>query len=325
MSLYKQPGSEVWWTRFTVNGERVRESTGEYDPRAAQKFEDKLKASKHDQPKLKGKTWGQAVLDWAGAQTRSDSDLQSLAKFGQHYPDRLLSSVTAESIDKALRKFTKTEGTYNRYLNRVMAILTRAGVKVKAERKKNKSPKKRMWLTRPQYAALLAELRPHQRPMVEFALHTGLRQANVLKLQWSHVDLKHAQVWVDSNDAKGEKNIGIPLSKEAIRVLTPIQRANPVWVFTFRGQPISEIKTSFQAACCRAGVGAIRNGLYEGFTWHGLRHTFATWHAQNGTPLEVLKELGGWEDMRMLEEHYAHHVKGIKAKYADNLGLNNGH
>lgn len=321
MSLYKQPGSEIWWASVTVNGERIRVSTGEYVEAAARKFHDKLKAKRHDAPVLKGKTWGAAVMQWAEAQTRSDSDIQALAKFGKHYPDRLLTSVTDVSVDKALRSFVKTEGTYNRYLNRICAVMKLAGAPLKITRKRNKSPKVRTWLTHEQWAKLLAELKPHQRPMVEFALQTGLRQANVLQLQWDHVDFKHAQVWVDSNDAKGDKSIGVPLNKEALRVLKAIQGANPFWVFTFRGQPVSEIKTSFQAACVRAGVGRIVDGRYQGFTWHGLRHTWATWHAQAGTPLEVLQELGGWTDPRMLQENYAHHVKGVKAKYVDNLGL----
>ncbi len=36
-----------------------------------------------------------------------------------------------------------------------------------------------------------------------------------------------------------------------------------------------------------------------------LRHTWASWHVQNGTPLEVLKELGGWESLEMVMR-YAH-------------------
>jgi integrase len=177
-----------------------------------------------------------------------------------------------------------------------------------------------MWLTHAQWESLRAELKPHQQPMVEFALYTGLRQSNVLQLRWDHVDLVRDMVWVDSGDTKGDKNIGVPLNKEAARVLKAIQGANPFWVFTFRGQPVAEIKTAFQAACIRAGVGRISpEGLYVGFTWHGLRHTWATWHAMNGTPMEVLQELGGWTDPRMVKEHYTHHVPGMKARYVDNL------
>jgi site-specific recombinase XerD len=43
----------------------------------------------------------------------------------------------------------------------------------------------------------------------------------------------------------------------------------------------------------------------EDFHWHDLRHTWASWHVQRGTPLQVLKELGGWETLEMVQR-YAH-------------------
>jgi len=43
----------------------------------------------------------------------------------------------------------------------------------------------------------------------------------------------------------------------------------------------------------------------ENFRWHDLRHTWASWHIQRGTPLQVLKELGGWATLEMVQR-YAH-------------------
>lgn len=77
------------------------------------------------------------------------------------------------------------------------------------------------------------------------------------------------------------------------------ERARTGPVFLFRGKPISSVKTAFMAACIRAQVGRYEAGGYQGFTWHGLRHTWATWHVQNGTPLDVLQKLGGWSDLRI--------------------------
>jgi integrase len=58
-------------------------------------------------------------------------------------------------------------------------------------------------------------------------------------------------------------------------------------------------------------------GSYQGFTWHGFRHTWATWHVQNGTPLDVLQKLGGWSDLRMVM-NYAHHAPGFAAGFVGN-------
>lgn len=318
MSLYKQAGSDIYYADVYVPGQpRLRRSTGETDRRAAQKIHDEFKAAlwKID-PGLKGKTWGRAVNKWADAEERSDSELLSLAKFGRAYKDRLLTAVTAESIDKALA-FCETAGTYTRYRTMIAAILNLSDVKLKLVSRRDKKTKPRDWITHEQWERLRAELPAHMRPMAEFAVSTGLRQANVLGLTWSRVDIKRKVVWVEAEDTKADAAISVPLSKEAIHVLETQKDQHPEFVFTFRGKPIKEIKTAWQAASLRAGVGRVVDGRYLGFTWHGLRHTWATWHCQNGTPLEVLQKLGGWSDLRMVM-NYAHHSPGHLASFADN-------
>ncbi len=306
--------------RFTVDGVKVRESTGEYDQKAAQRIHDQRKGKQHDAPKLKGKTWGQAVLKWAQAQTRSESDLLSMVKFGTFYKDRTLSTVTAEGIQNTLNMFVKTDGTYNRYVARISAILTLSGLKIKLTKKHNKKAKKREWITQDQWYKLYAELPLHLKAPASFAVRTGLRQANVLGLSWRCVDLERGMAFIEGMDSKSGNAIGVPLDPDAVEVLKTVKGQHAEWCFTFRGKPFKDIKTSFMAACIRAGLGKFTDEGYVGFTWHGLRHTWATWQAQNGTPLEVIKELGGWTDMRMME-NYAHHVPGLKAKFVGNLGL----
>jgi integrase len=66
---------------------------------------------------------------------------------------------------------------------------------------------------------------------------------------------------------------------------------------------------SWRAALVRAGI--------ENFRWHDLRHTWASWHIQNGTPLNVLKELGGWADLSMVLR-YAHLTSEHLSMYVNN-------
>jgi hypothetical protein len=41
------------------------------------------------------------------------------------------------------------------------------------------------------------------------------------------------------------------------------------------------------------------------FRWHDLRHTWASWLIQHGTPLYDLQEMGGWKSAAMVRR-YAH-------------------
>jgi integrase len=324
MSLYKRPGSEFWWINIAHAGQRVRRSSGETDRVAAQRIHDEVKADLWKaQPKIAGLTWGKAVAAWCDVELRSESELLSLAKFGRGFPDRKLTDLTADAIDARLRAFCRTPGTYTRYRTMLAAILAlavgrgwlREAPKLHVWRVK-KAAKPRDWLTLEQWQKLYLELPSHLRAPAAFALATGLRRANVLGLTWDRVDLDRRLVWIEAEDAKGAEAISVPLSIDAVNLLTPLPHREGA-VFLYRGQPIVSVKTAFMAACIRAGLGRYEDGSYVGFTWHGLRHTWATWHVQNGTPLDVLQKLGAWSDLRMVM-NYAHHAPSHLAGFADN-------
>ena len=84
----------------------------------------------------------------------------------------------------------------------------------------------------------------------------------------------------------------------ALKVLGKQIGKHPTRVFTYLGEPVTNVYTkAFKAALKRAGI--------EDFKWHDLRHTFATWHRQAGTPTHELQRLEGWKTGAMVER-YAH-------------------
>jgi len=108
----------------------------------------------------------------------------------------------------------------------------------------------------------------------------------------------------------GSKAIGVPLSRKAVDVLREQQGKHSNWVFPYRGRPVIQVTTK---AWARA-VG--RAGLQPGLVFHDLRHSWASWHAQAGTPIHVLQELGGWSTPEMVQR-YAHLSTKHLAEWVD--------
>ena len=103
----------------------------------------------------------------------------------------------------------------------------------------------------------------------------------------------------------------MPLNAPALALLSKQMGKHQTHVFSFRGQPIRQVSTkAWYEAQARAGI--------QDFRWHDLRHTWASWPVQSGTPLFALQELGGWESAEMVRR-YAHLSAEHLAPYADRL------
>jgi integrase len=147
--------------------------------------------------------------------------------------------------------------------------------------------------------------------MVRFSLETGLRQANVTGLQWSQIDLTRRCAWIHPDQAKARRAIAVPLSKAAVVIIREQLGKHLTHVFTYHGNPVTQVNT-------KAWRQALERAEIKDFRWHDLRHTWASWHVQAGTPLNVLQELGGWESVEMVRR-YAHLSSEHLAEYVDRL------
>lgn len=128
-------------------------------------------------------------------------------------------------------------------------------------------------------------------------------------------DMQRRVAWIHPDQAKAAKAIGVPLNNDAISILGAQIGKHQRNVFTYEGKPVSKAGTmAWRKALKRAGI--------EQFRWHDLRHTWASWHVQNGTPLNILKELGGWASYEMVQR-YAHLTPEHLAEFAENAKVAN--
>lgn len=329
MSLIKRKKSSVWWIDFVApNGERVRRSAQTCARKEAAELHDKLKSEVWrvqrlgERPK---RVWQDAVVRWLREQAHKASlrdDKRMLRWLHRFLADRDLESISRtliETIIEAKQAEGCSNATVNRHLALLRAILRRC---VRDWEWLDRSPAIRFlreptrrirFLNQTQALALLRELPPHLRDMTGFALATGLRAANVTGLTWEQVDLRRKLAWVHPDQAKARRAIAVPLNDTAVSIVERQIGKHPVHVFSYQGQPIRQVSTrAWYHALGRAGI--------EDFRFHDLRHTWASWHVQGGTPLLALQELAGWETERMVRR-YAHLAADHLAAFAGNARI----
>lgn len=322
----------ILWVRFTApGGQPVFRSAGTADRALATEWASKLHAEHYRVARLGEKPrrrWTEAVTAWLADHQKKRSlkkDLHNLRWLDPWLRDKYLHEIDADLLaelasarraeprDKRRRAdgtaFTDeptSQGTVDKMLALVRSILRDAHkrgwleapptIKLMGEAHSDDDYR---WLTREEAADLHDALAEHLRPPFLFALATGWREQNVLRLEWSRVDMARKVAWVKGSEAKAKRAIGAPLNRDALAILKGQQGKDKRWVFpNEEGQPYNRANnTGFKAAQRRAKVAPLK--------WHDLRHTWASWHVMAGTSLRSLMELGGWRSYKSVLR-YAH-------------------
>lgn len=310
MSLVRR--NQSWWVDFrSPSGKRVRRSAQTRDRMRAQEFHDRLKAELWRVEKLgerRERTFEEAAVAYLKdvAHKRTYGKIKEhIAKLRTYLKGYRLHEITRDAIDR-IKDDRVREGVKPATVNRTLEVL-RAMLNNAAEREWiDKVPKvKRLpepehrprYISRDQAERLMAELPEHLAAMVRLSLATGLRQRNVVELEWSQVDLDRRCAWIFADQAKGARGIAVALNSEAMAVLRQQPRIHQR-VFLYKGRPVSRVNNhAWRKALKRAGI--------ENFRWHDLRSTWATWHRQAGTSLDRLQKLGAWRSSKMIERYAA--------------------
>jgi len=143
----------------------------------------------------------------------------------------------------------------------------------------------------------------HMTPAVLLSLNTGMRAGELRHLQWTDISEDLSLISLRASTTKSRKVRHIPLNIEAREVLTQLKNQSDThcpYLFPNRTQdgPISAFgKRSWHAILDLAEI--------EDFTWHGLRHSFASSLVLHRVPIVEVQSLLGHADLRMTLK-YAH-------------------
>jgi integrase len=137
--------------------------------------------------------------------------------------------------------------------------------------------------------------------LVNFAVNTGMRQMELIKLEWNQINLEDRIVILDNQHhiTKGKRVRTIPLNSKAIQVLQNRDKTTSR-VFLFDGLPMIQHDLSL-----KFGKYIVLSGINTKLNFHSLRHTFASWLVQAGVSIYEVSKLLGHSDIKTTQI-YAH-------------------
>jgi integrase len=157
------------------------------------------------------------------------------------------------------------------------------------------------FLSREEFAALIAAAEPGMQLAITAAVTTGLRKSAMLAIEWHQVDLRGRTITIPRGKGRKPQVIRIagPLLDllKAQRSAAGKADASDDKVVQLRGPVFDRLNFRKRWEKARATAGLVD------FHWHDLRHTFATWARQGGADLIALKEALGHSSVAVTQRY----------------------
>jgi len=132
--------------------------------------------------------------------------------------------------------------------------------------------------------------------VVRLAIETGMRRGEILSLGWDAIDMTRRTAHLSAGQTKTEKSRTIPLSTEAIRVLSALPRQINGRVFQIKPKTFGH---TWARAVEKAGI--------KDLHFHDLRHEATSRLFERGFSITEVASITGHQSLAMLKR-YTHHV-----------------
>jgi integrase len=321
MSLYQRGRS--WYYDFLYRGERYTGCIGPVSRTVAKEILAKKKAeavegryelpSKRPSPLFEGVAEEYLRYYQANRRPRSaERHEMAYRAMKPFFGGKRLADITPLLIER-YKRMRKEQGRSEVTINRELAFLKNLFTQAIAWGKAAENPVKQVrlfrednartrFLTEEEEAHLLASCNDQLKPLVITALQTGFRKSELLSLQWTNVDFRNRLIKVEAAYTKTHEARSVPMNQTLTATLKSLKMSaadDPTAsVFGYR-----QMTKTFVRAVRRAGIAS--------FTFHDLRHTFASRLVMAGVDLATVKELMGHKHITMTLR-YAHLAPGHK-------------
>jgi integrase len=234
------------------------------------------------------------------------------------FGDRYLFQLTIAEVEhyKQERLQTVRPSTVNKELNCLKALLNKAvawgylhGNPLAGLKGLKEPPGRLRYLTPDEKDRLLAACATplYLRPIVELAIHTGMRRSELVSLRWGDIDPRRRTITL-ARTKNNERRV-LPVNDTVATLLKGLPRhLDTDLVFPGVNGPM--VTRAFERECRKAGPPDLR--------LHDLRHTFASYLAMAGYNLRTIQQLLGHRDLRMTSryshlsaDHLQQAVKGL--------------
>jgi integrase len=304
MSLFKR--GSIWHAYVSIDGARHHKSTGTPNRRKAEiierKFRDELNDMRHRVPQHDpGMTFGQLAARFIADGMARPHALDRLNHLLPFFSDVLLFDINQSVIRKYRQERHRQKSSLKAAtVNRDLSVLRRIlywGVeegflssnplgRLRMERERRV---KRPVMSLREERLLRAAAPMHLQRIILCALHTGMRRGEILNQRWEDIDFDNRILHVSHSKTPEGEARDIPLTGALYTMLLQDRKQRGP-VFTYEGDPIKIIKTTWASTLRRAGL--------RHFRFHDLRHTANTRMMLAGVLQEVRREIIGHSSQR---------------------------
>ena len=138
-------------------------------------------------------------------------------------------------------------------------------------------------------------------PIIEFAIETGMRRSEILKLRWCDIDLVNG--FASLYDTKNGEDTRVPLTIRCIEVLQKVPQTDEQ-VFTISA---TRLRLAWNRARKKAGISDLR--------FHDLRHEAVSKFFEMGMSVPEVALISGHKDVRQLFRYTHLNPNNVFKKY----------